>query len=517
MPALAVWTPEDGLLGALAPLGLAAASSDSALVVDLDEGGPHYPGESSLADMVEGGPRLADLRPERRGVSVLRNGGVPIAEAAPVVEALLGGWGCVVIRLPPRQPVAVQIPVVPVRLLLPGRLFPWADGPAVFQATPVPMPLPGPGIRLPTPGRATVAAPGVGGAMGAVERIVARIVDSDTPFHPEALREAAALIAAEEAPLHGPGVVDDVVSSLIGLGPLERLLADSDVTDVLVNGPDDIWVERAGRLQRADAVFRDEEAIVAAVERVIAPLGLRLDRASPAVDARLADGSRLHAVIPPAAVDGPAVAVRRFTPVVPDLDALVDMGGITADGAALLRAAVEDRRNLLVSGGTGSGKTTLLNVLSREIPADERVVTIEDAAELRLTGHVVRLEGRPPNAEGAGEITLRTLVRQALRLRPDRIVVGEVRGPEALDLIQAMSTGHAGSMGTVHANGPAEALWRLETLAAMGEHRLPAEAVAAQLRSAVDLTVHMRRGADRREVASVSEVQRSGLSEVYSC
>lgn len=353
--------------------------------------------------------------------------------------------------------------------------------------------------------------------MGPLDRVVARIIESDTPLRRSEIRAAAARIVAEEAPLEGPGLVDDVVSALIGLGPLEKVLADPEVTDVLVNAPDDVWVERGGTLERIDVDFGGNEAIVAAVERVIAPLGLRLDRASPAVDARLPDGSRLHAVIPPAAVDGPAVAIRRFTPVVPDLEAMVELGGVSAEGARLLGSAVSQRRNILVSGGTGSGKTTLLNVLSREIPASERVVTIEDSAELRLTGHVVRLEARPPNAEGAGEITLRSLLRQALRMRPDRLVVGEVRGPEALDLIQAMSTGHAGSMGTVHANGPAEALWRLETLAAMGRHRLPANAVRGQLHSAVDLIVHMARRAGRREVASVSRVGQDGPTEVYRC
>jgi pilus assembly protein CpaF len=353
--------------------------------------------------------------------------------------------------------------------------------------------------------------------MGPVERVVARILDSDTALDAASVRRAAQQIAPEEAPLADPGLIDEVISALVGLGPLDRLLADPEVSDVLVNSPSEVWVERAGSLERSHAAFRDEEAVVAAVERALAPLGLRLDRSSPAVEARLPDGSRLHAVVPPAAADGPVVAVRRFTPVVPDLNALEGAGGVQAEGARILRTAVESRRNILVSGGTGSGKTTLLNILSREIPAGERVVTIEDAAELQLSGHVVRLEGRPPNAEGAGEITLRSLVRHALRMRPDRIVVGEVRGPEALDLIQAMSTGHAGSMGTVHANGPSEALWRLETLAAMGEMTMPQEAVRNLLRSSVDLVVQMRRDGGRREVASISEVTGDAMVEAYPC
>lgn len=342
--------------------------------------------------------------------------------------------------------------------------------------------------------------------VGPVSRIVERVVAAGVPLRRGEVARAAAVYAAEEAPLD-PNAAARAVDELVGLGPLEPLLADPLITDVLVNAPDEVWVERAGMLLRAPVAFSGAASVVAAVERVIAPLGLRLDRASPAVDARLPDGSRLHAVIPPAAVDGPVVAIRRFRPTMTSLADVVSAGGIDSGGAALLAEAVRERRNLLVCGGTGSGKTTLLNVVSAEIPADERVVTVEDAAELRLRGHVVRLESRPPNAEGAGEITLRTLVRHALRMRPDRIVVGEVRGPEALDLIQAMSTGHAGSMGTVHANGPDEALWRLETLAMSGDARVPEAAVRRMLRSAVELIVHLERRSGRRRVVSVSRVE----------
>jgi len=353
--------------------------------------------------------------------------------------------------------------------------------------------------------------------VGALERVVERLVASGVPLRRGELLAEARRVAAEEAPLDADRLATEAVDALAGLGPLEALLADPAVTDVLVNAPDQVWVERSGRLERTAVRFSDAAAVVAAVERAIAPLGLRLDRASPAVAARLPDGSRLHAVIPPAAVDGPVVAVRRFTPAVPDLAAMVAAGSLRPEGAELLAAAVRERRSLLVSGGTGSGKTTLLNVLSAEIPAGERVVTIEDAAELNLRGHVVRLEARPPNAEGAGEITLRTLVRHALRLRPDRLVVGEVRGPEALDLIQAMSTGHPGSMSTVHANGPAEALWRLETLALSGETRPAADAVRRQLEAAVDLVVHLARRGEQRLVEGVAEVTSEGLVEVYRC
>jgi pilus assembly protein CpaF len=276
-------------------------------------------------------------------------------------------------------------------------------------------------------------------------------------------------------------------------------------------------VERSGRLERAPVSFADDAAIVAAVERVVAPLGLRIDRASPALDARLPDGSRLHAVIPPAAVDGPVVAIRRFSPAVVDLDGLRAVGGVDDEGAELLRSSVHERLNLLVAGGTGAGKTTLLNVLSREIDGEERIVTVEDAAELRLSGHVVRLEARPPNAEGAGEVTMRALLRHALRLRPDRIVVGEVRGAEALDMIQAMNTGHDGSMSTIHANGTEEALWRLESLAAMAEATVATDTLRRQIQAAIDRVVFVRRERGLRRVAAIADVTPDGLEELYAC
>lgn len=351
--------------------------------------------------------------------------------------------------------------------------------------------------------------------MGPVNRIVDRVVAAGIPLRRGDVARAAAAIAAEEAPLD-PHAASRAVDELVGLGPIEPLLADPLVTDVLVNHPDEVWVERGGDLVRTGVTFSGPDAVVAAVERAIAPLGLRIDRASPAVDARLPDGSRLHAVIPPAAVDGPVIAVRRFRAAMASLSDLVDSGAIDQAGADLLTDAVRARRNLLVCGGTGSGKTTLLNVLSAEIPATERVVTIEDSAELQLRGHVVRLEARPPNAEGAGEITLRTLVRHALRMRPDRIVVGEVRGPEALELIQAMSTGHAGSMGTVHANGPDEALWRLETLALSGDSRIPELAVRRMLRAAIEIVVHLERRSGRRRVVAIDAVEGENTRAVWS-
>ncbi|KAA3640054.1 MAG: CpaF family protein [Armatimonadetes bacterium] len=298
---------------------------------------------------------------------------------------------------------------------------------------------------------------------------------------------------------------------------MERLLRDPTISDVLINSPSAVWIEREGNLMLSDVTFRSQDAIVAAVRRVIAPLGLRIDRAVPAVDARLPDGSRLHAIIPPASVDGPVVAVRRFLQTVTDLAELVELGGIEQSGADLLAAAVSDRRNILVAGGTGAGKTTLLNVLCASIGTGDRIVTVEDAAELRITGHVVRLEAHPPNVEGRGEVTIRSLLTHALRLRPDRIIVGEVRGAEAADMIQALNTGHAGSMSTVHANGPAEALDRIESLASMLGSDVSSRTVRSQILSAFDVIVFVSRTEAGRHVRTISEVGRDGLSEVYPC
>jgi pilus assembly protein CpaF len=343
-------------------------------------------------------------------------------------------------------------------------------------------------------------------AVAVIERLARALVESETPLDRVHLEAEVRRLARREAPLARPDELRRVVDELVGLGPVESLLDDPEVADILINGPDEIWVERRGRLERVTVAFRSAEAVVAAVERVIAPLGLRLDRAAPTVDARLPDGSRLHAVIPPAAVDGPVVAIRRFTQAVPDVDAFVAGGGADLETMQRLTNLVATRKNIIVSGGTGTGKTTLLNLLSRSISPEERVVVIEDAAELSLGGHVVRLEARPANSEGGGEITLNRLVRSALRLRPDRIILGEVRGPEALDLISALNTGHAGSMSTVHANSPAEARWRLETLALSGSARLPARAIRRQLGAAIQVFVQLERVGTVRRIASLEEI-----------
>jgi pilus assembly protein CpaF len=297
-------------------------------------------------------------------------------------------------------------------------------------------------------------------------------------------------------------VVDRVRARIGGLGPLQGLLADPAVSDVLVNGPGPVWVERSGRLERT-AVTVDRAAVDLLVERVVSPLGRRADRSTPIVDARLPDGSRVHVVLPPLAIDGPVVAIRRFGA------ATVPLARFCAPPVAdLLAAAMRDGRNVAVSGGTGAGKTTLLNALCQLLPAGERVVTVEDAAELRLPGdHVVRLETRPGSADGPAPVGVRALVRAALRMRPDRIVVGEVRGSEALDMVQAMNTGHRGCLTTCHANGPADALHRLETMALLSDVPVPLTAVRAQIAGALDLVVHVVRGAGaQRRVSAVAEV-----------
>ena len=323
----------------------------------------------------------------------------------------------------------------------------------------------------------------------------------------ERVRERLVALLAEAAPLLRSArrgrLVDELVAEVTGLGPLEPFLADPDVTEVMINGPGRAYVERNGCIEPI-ALDLDADGIRRLVERVIRPLGLRLDRASPIVDARLADGSRLHAAIPPLAVDGPCVTIRRFACRQVSLASF----GVGAVGEAFLRDAVAGGWNVVVAGGTSAGKTTLLNALSTAIPAGERIITVEETAELQLErDHVVRLEARPPNAEGAGVVTVRDLVRAALRMRPDRIVVGEVRGGEAFDMLQALNTGHDGSLTTVHANGELEALHRLETLVLLAGVDLPLAAVRAQLATSVDAVVHVARGrGGARVVTAVAEV-----------
>src|SRR5215217_3854526 len=334
-----------------------------------------------------------------------------------------------------------------------------------------------------------------------------------------------ALVDAEAGALGEParGRLAERVSELsVGLGPLQPLLADGTVDEVMVCGTAPVWVERAGRLERTDIAFESETALRETIERILAPVGRRVDEAEPLCDARLSDGSRVNVVVPPLALDGPVLTIRRFRRRGFSPEELVANGTLTAPLAELLARAVRRRCNVLVCGGTGSGKTTLLNALSSFIDPGERVVTIEDAAELRLRQpHVLRLEARPPNLEGRGEVTIRRLVRNALRMRPDRIVVGEVRGPEALDMLTALSTGHDGSLCTVHAGSAAEALRRLETLALMADVGLPHAAIREQVADAIDLVVCQARAADgARRVTSVAEVVRvaggAAAREIYT-
>ena len=331
-----------------------------------------------------------------------------------------------------------------------------------------------------------------------------------------ALRERiSALIADQAGPLDSDqrrSLLEKVLSSTLGLGRLEDLMDDPEVDEIMVNGPGCVLVERRGRIDSTDVAFDSDRELMHLIERILSPLGRRVDEASPLADARLSDGSRVNCVIPPLSLDGPLLTIRRFRRRGFSASDLVALGTLTEELRAFLADCVRARLNLVVSGGTGSGKTTLLNVLSSLIDGDERIITIEDAAELKLAQpHVVRLESRPPNVEGEGEVTIRALVRNALRMRPDRIVVGEVRGAEALDMLQALNTGHDGSMTTVHANSAPDALRRIETLALMADVALPHDAVREQVATALDLVVHLARTREgRRRVASVGEVVRVG-------
>jgi len=319
------------------------------------------------------------------------------------------------------------------------------------------------------------------------------------------------LLDEEEMPLsvqEKVQIIQQIGDNILGLGPLEPFIRDPDITEVMVNGPRNVYIERGGKIYRTDAEFRGEEDLRRTIDKIVARVGRRVDDASPYVDARLADGSRVNAIIQPVAVKGSALTIRKFSADPYTAEDLVDFGTVTDDLVQFLEVCVRGRLNILVSGGTGAGKTTTLNVLSAFLPEDERIITIEDSAELRLQQpHVVSLEYRPANIEGEGEVTIRDLVRNALRMRPDRIVVGEVRGGETLDMLQAMNTGHDGSISTVHANSPRDVLSRLETLAMMAGMDLTVRALREQVAAAIDLVIHVARMQDGvRRVTHVTEV-----------
>jgi pilus assembly protein CpaF len=305
-------------------------------------------------------------------------------------------------------------------------------------------------------------------------------------------------------------LVAEISDDILGHGPIERLLADDSVTEIMVNGPFDIWVERQGRLYQTTVRFNDDSHLRRIINKMVAQVGRRIDESSPMVDARLPDGSRVNAVIPPLSLSGPLITIRKFANKRLDLREMIRLGTLSEETVDFLQRCIAAELNILISGGTGTGKTTLLNALSQAVPDSERIVTIEDAAELQLKqAHVLRLEGRPKNIEGQGEISIRDLVRNALRMRPDRIIVGEVRGAEALDMLQAMNTGHDGSLTTVHANAPRDALARIETMVLMAGYDLPLRAIRQQVASALDLIVHLERMEDGgRRVTAITEVQR---------
>jgi pilus assembly protein CpaF len=327
-----------------------------------------------------------------------------------------------------------------------------------------------------------------------IEEIFSRVIDE----------EGLALTRAERVRM-----LEQITDEIIGLGPLEPLLRDDSVSEIMVNGPRQVYIERSGKLELTNVVFQNDDHVMRIIDRIIAPIGRRVDESSPMVDARLTDGSRVNAIIPPLSLVGPVITIRKFAASPFTTDDLIRFGTSTPDMFEFLRACVEARLNIFVSGGTGSGKTTTLNVLSSFIPNDERIVTIEDAAELQLRQeHVVTLESRPPNIEGKGAIPIRELVRNSLRMRPDRIVVGECRAGEALDMLQAMNTGHDGSLSTGHANTPRDMLARLETMVLMAGVDLPVRAIREQISSAVDLIVHQSRLKDgTRKIVNITEVQ----------
>lgn len=355
--------------------------------------------------------------------------------------------------------------------------------------------------------------------IGKLKAYLINIVSREVEAHPPAYAERRQVLikylqqAYETTKLQLPNTLRDqlfheILDELLGFGPLQPLLDDPDISEVMVNGPNRIYIERKGKLTKTNIAFDNDEAVLRLIDRIILPLGRRIDSDSPTVDARLPDGSRVNAVIPPVAIDGPTITIRKFQKGRLSVDQLIEFGSLTKNMAEFIRACVISRLNVVISGGTGSGKTTLLNVLSSFIPGDERIVTIEDAAELQLQQeHVVRMETKPPNLEGRNAVGIRELVRNSLRMRPDRIIVGEVRGGETLDMLQAMNTGHDGSLTTLHANTPRDAISRMETMVLMAGMDLPVKSIREQIASAIDLIIQQSRLRDgTRKVTSITEV-----------
>jgi pilus assembly protein CpaF len=356
---------------------------------------------------------------------------------------------------------------------------------------------------------------------------LSRLTEASESALQEDLRRGVEMILAEDKiPLPSPEkerLCREIRNELLGYGPLEPLLADPSINDILVNSYDKVYIERHGKLEPSAIRFTDNAHLLKIIEKIAAGVGRRIDESSPMVDARLPDGSRVNAIIPPLALDGPALSIRKFSRIPITVEDLIGFGAVTADMAEALQGMVRARLNILISGGTGSGKTTFLNVLSSFIPFDERIITIEDSAELQLQqDHVVRLETRPPNLEGQGEVTQRDLVRNALRMRPERIILGEVRGGEALDMLQAMNTGHDGSLATIHANSPRDALTRLETMVSMAGLRLPDKAIRNQVASAIHVVIQLARLSDgSRKMLNLYEIvgmegDMITMQEIYS-
>lgn len=348
-----------------------------------------------------------------------------------------------------------------------------------------------------------------------IEELDSKLLSNSRSLSPEQKKEIKDKILnylAEEAELslaESWDIAEALLAEIVGFGPIQPLLDDPEISEIMINSPTQVYVERKGRLEQADVVFEDERQVMHLIEKIVAPLGRRIDESSPMVDARLPDGSRVNAIIPPLALKGPCITIRKFSRDPLTIENLIEFGTLTREMATFLEACVKARLNIVVSGGTGSGKTTMLNILSSFIPGDERIITIEDAAELQLRQeHVVSLETRPANVEGKGEVTIRHLVKNALRMRPDRIVVGEVRGGEALDMLQAMNTGHDGSLTTGHANSPRDMLSRIETMVLMAGMDLPVRAIREQIAAALDLVIQTARLKDgSRRVTHITEVQ----------